>query len=337
LSSAAPSWKKCSDERYSRSQLLSKAIRTVTAKPPKPKLVIILGPTAAGKSEVALELAPVVKAEILNADSQQVYRYMDIGTGKPCVAERERVRHHLVDIINPDEEFNAAIFRRLAAIAVADIQRREKQVIVCGGTGLYLKALTQGLFSGPAQDLAIRERLNAEADRGGLGSLYRRLERVDPPAMSRIHPNDRQRIVRALEVFELTGRAISDWQKEHAFAESLFTTLKIGLQRERAELYDRINERCDRMMADGFMDEVNALLSKGYGFDLKPMQTIGYRHLGLVIRGEAPAQEALVLMKRDTRRLAKQQLTWFRSDHDIQWFHPDEKKEIRAAVENFLS
>lgn len=309
----------------------------MTAKTPKPKLVIILGPTAVGKSEVALDLAALVGAEIINADSQQVYRYMDIGTGKPSAAERERISHHLIDIIDLDEEFNVATFRRLATAAAADIHRRGKRTIVCGGTGLYLKALTQGLFTGPAQDLAIRERLNAEADRAGLASLYRRLERVDPQAMSRIHPNDRQRIVRALEVFELTGRAISDWQKEHAFAESLFETLKIGLERERAELYDRINERCDRMIADGFMDEVNALLNKGYGFDLKPLQTLGYRHMGLVIRGEASAEEALALMKRDTRRLAKQQLTWFRGDRDIQWLHPDKKKEIRAAVESFLS
>jgi tRNA dimethylallyltransferase len=309
----------------------------VVAKQLKPKLVIILGPTAVGKSEVAFEFARSMDAEIVNADSQLVYRYMDIGTGKPSVEERERVRHHLVDIINPDEEFNAAIFRHLATAAIADIQIRGKQVVLCGGSGLYVKALTQGLFTGPAQDLAIRARLNAEADRAGLAALYRRLERVDPQAMSRIHPNDQQRIVRALEVFELTGRAISDWQKEHAFAESLFETLKIGLERERAELYERINERCDRMMADGLMDEVHALLNKGYGFDLKPLQTIGYRHMGLVIRGEASAEEALALMKRDTRRLAKQQLTWFRGDHDIQWFHPDKKKEIRAAIENFLS
>lgn len=307
------------------------------AKQLKPKLVIVLGPTAVGKSEIVFELARTMGAEIINADSQQIYRYMDIGTGKPSAAERERVRHHLVDIINPNEEFNAAIFRRLATAAIADIQTRGKQAIVCGGTGLYLKALTGGLFTGPAQDPAIRERLNAEADRAGVGSLYRRLERVDPQAMSRIHPNDRQRIVRALEVFELTGKAISDWQKEHAFAESLFETLKIGLERERAELYDRINKRCDRMIADGLLDEVKMLLDKGYGFDLKPLQTIGYRHMGLVIRGEATAEDAIALMKRDTRRLAKQQLTWFRGDHDIQWFHPDGRKPIETAVERFLS
>jgi tRNA dimethylallyltransferase len=308
----------------------------VVAKPPKTKLVIILGPTAVGKSEVALGLASQIAAEIINADSQQVYRYMDIGTGKPSAAERERVCHHMIDIINPDEEFNAALFRRLSIAAIADIESREKRVIVCGGTGLYLKALTKGLFTGPAQDLSLREALNAEADKLGLAALYQRLERVDPEAISRIHPNDRQRIVRALEVFTLTGKPISEWQKEHAFSETVFETLVIGLQRERAELYNAINERCERMIADGLLDEVQQLVDRGYGLDLKPLQSIGYRHMGLVLKGELPGEEAIALMKRDTRRLAKQQLTWFRGDHDIQWFHPDQKKQVRAAAKSFL-
>ena len=307
----------------------------MVAKQSKPKLVIILGPTAVGKSEVALELAPPMSAEIINADSQQVYRYMDIGTGKPSVADRERIRHHLIDIINPDEEFNAALFRQLSIAAIADIQSREKRVIVCGGTGLYLKALTKGLFTGRAQDLSLREALNAEADKQGLPSLYRRLERVDPEAISRIHPNDRQRIIRALEVFALTGKPISEWQKEHAFGESAFATLIVGLQRERAELYNAINERCERMISDGLMDEVKQLVDRGYGLDLKPLQSIGYRHMGLVLKGELRREEAIALMKRDTRRLAKQQLTWFRGDHDIQWFHPDQTKQLRAAAESF--
>jgi tRNA dimethylallyltransferase len=308
----------------------------VVAKQPKPKLVIILGPTAVGKSEVALGLASQMAAEIINADSQQVYRYMDIGTGKPSAAERERVRHHLIDIINPDEEFNVAIFRQLSIAAITDIESRGKRVIVCGGTGLYLKALTKGLFTGPAQDLSLREALNAEANNLGLASLYQRLERVDAEAMSRIHPNDRQRIVRALEVFALTGKPISAWQKEHAFGESAFETLIIGLQRERAELYNAINERCEGMISGGLMDEVKQLLDRGYGLDLKPLQSIGYRHMGLVLKGELPREDAIALMKRDTRRLAKRQLTWFRGDHDIQWFHPDQTKQLRAAAESFL-
>jgi tRNA dimethylallyltransferase len=309
----------------------------VVAKQPKSKLVIILGPTAVGKSKVALGLASQMAAEIINADSQQVYRYMDIGTGKPSLAERERVRHHLIDIIDPDEEFNAAIFRQLSMAAIADIESRGKRVIVCGGTGLYLKALTQGLFTGPAQDLSLRERLNAEADNLGLAALYQQLETVDPEAMSRIHPNDRQRIIRALEVFTLTGKPISAWQKEHAFGESAFETLVIGLQRERAELYNAINERCERMILDGLMDEVKQLVDRGYGLDLKPLQSIGYRHMGLVLKGELPRDEAIALMKRDTRRLAKRQLTWFRGDPGIKWFHPDQSKQLQAAVERFLA
>jgi tRNA dimethylallyltransferase len=308
----------------------------VVAKEPKPKLVIILGPTAVGKSEVAFGLAAQIAAEIINADSQQVYRYMDVGTGKPSVAERERVRHHLIDIINPDEEFNAALFRQLSITAIADIESRGKRVIVCGGSGLYIKALTKGLFTGPAQDLSLRETLNSEADNLGLAALYQRLERVDPGAISRIHPNDRQRIVRALEVFTLTGKPISRWQKEHAFSETVFETLIIGLQRERAELYNAINERCERMIADGLLDEVKQLADRGFGLDLKPLQSIGYRHMGLVLKGELPHEEAVALMKRDTRRLAKQQLTWFRGDHDIQWFHPDQERRLRAAAESFL-
>ena len=303
---------------------------------PKAKLVIILGPTAVGKSKLALELASQIGAEIINADSQQVYRYMDIGTGKPSEAERERVRHHLIDIIDPDEEFNAAIFRRLSMAAIADIQSRGKRVIVCGGTGLYLKALTKGLFEGPGQDLALREELNAEAETLGLSALYQRLERVDPEAMSRIHPNDRQRIIRALEVFALTGKPITEWQKEHAFSERAFETLVIGLQRERAELYNAINARCEQMIADGLLEEVRRLVDRGFGLDLKPLQSIGYRHMGLVLKGELRLEEAVALLKRDTRRLAKQQLTWFRGEHDIQWFHPDQKNQLRAAVENFL-
>jgi tRNA dimethylallyltransferase len=303
----------------------------------KPKLLIITGPTAVGKSEMALGLGAAMGAEIINADSQQVYRYMDIGTGKPSAAERERVRHHLIDVVDPNDEFNAAIFRKLSSAAIADIESRAKRVIVCGGTGLYLKALTKGLFNGPAQDLALREALNSEADQSGLAALYQRLERVDPAAAARIHPHDRQRIVRALEVFALTGKPVTEWQKEHAFGERAFETLVVGLQRERAELYHAINERCEQMVAAGLMDEVRQLIDRGYGLDLKPLQSIGYRHMGFVLEGKLARDEATALMKRDTRRLAKRQLTWFRADQEIVWFHPDQKKELRGAAERFFA
>jgi tRNA dimethylallyltransferase len=209
----------------------------------KPKLVIILGPTAVGKSEVALRLAESENGEIVNADSQEVYRHMDIGTGKPSKADRERVPHHLIDIVAPNEEFNAALLCRLATDSIGQIHARERNVIVCGGTGLYLRALTHGLFEGPGQDPEVRQTLEQEIADRGLAILYKRLEGIDPAAGSTIHPNDRQRIIRALEVYQLTGKPLSEWQKAHGFQEDLFDILKIGLLRERAELYDLINSR----------------------------------------------------------------------------------------------
>ena len=235
----------------------------------KPKILIILGPTAVGKSELALTLAERLNGEIVNADSQQVYRYMDIGTGKPSPADRQRVRHHLIDVVNPDEEFNAAMFRHLASEVIQQISERKHNPIVCGGTGLYLKALTRGLFEGPAQDIALRRELEQEIAEHGLTSLYRRLVDIDPTVVSTIHPNDRLRTVRALEVFHLTGKPISQWQQEHRFAEQPFEVLKIGLNRERGELYDRIDRRSAAMVEAGFLDEVGSLAARGYSLDLK--------------------------------------------------------------------
>ncbi|MFQ5683958.1 MAG: tRNA (adenosine(37)-N6)-dimethylallyltransferase MiaA [Candidatus Binatia bacterium] len=302
----------------------------------KPKLVIILGPTGVGKSEVALEIASEIDGEIINADSQQVYRYMDIGTGKPGSNERNKIPHHLIDIVNPDEEFNVALFRRRAVKSSREIYRRGKKAILCGGSGLYIRALTHGLFSGPGTDPEIRRQLEQEAGQNGLGSLYDGLKHFDPEATSWIHPNDRQRIIRALEVFVATGKRISQWQREHGFKGSSFEALKIGLHREREELYGLINNRCEQMIADGLENEVRKLVDKGYGPDLKPMQSVGYRHMGLYLIGELSLEDAIALMKRDTRRLAKRQLTWFRGDHEVHWFHPEkERADILKAVKGF--
>ena len=303
----------------------------------KPKLVIILGPTAVGKTEVALELAEKLNGEIVNADSQQVYRFMDMGTGKPSKAERERVFHHLVDVVNPDDEFNAALFRRLATDAIEEIHERGRNAFVCGGTGLYLRALTQGLFEGPGQDPAIRRGLENEIEERGLAVVYHRLEQIDPTVGSTIHPNDRQRIVRALEVYQITGKPISAWQNQHGFQENPFTLLKIGLNRERPELYDLINRRSDEMVRGGLLDEVRGLAEKGYRLDLKPLQSVGYRQMGAVLQKKIPLADASEEMKQETRHLAKRQLTWFRRDAEIRWFHPERQKtEIFQAAENFL-
>jgi tRNA dimethylallyltransferase len=303
----------------------------------KPKLVIILGPTAVGKSEVAIKLAGVIGAEIINADSQLVYRYMNVGTGKPSRADRERVAHHLIDVVDPDEEFNVAIFRRLALETINNIHARGKHVAVCGGTGLYLKALTRGLFVGPEQDREVRGDLASEIEAKGLGVLYQHLIEVDPAAHSRIHPNDRQRIIRALEVYRLTGKPMSQWQQEHGFGDEPFDTLKIGLQRERAELYELINRRCERMIAEGLLDEVRELAAKGYSLDLKPLQSVGYRQMGLVLQGMLEIDKAVEEMKQETRHLAKRQLTWFRQDHEIRWLHPEkQRQEIIDSVQRFF-
>ncbi len=293
----------------------------------KPRLVIILGPTAVGKSQLALQLARRLDGEIVNADSQQVYRCMDIGTGKPSQADRAAVRHHLIDIVAPDEEFNAARYRDLAARAIDDIQRRGKRVLICGGTGLYLKALMHGLFEGPAQDRELRKKLEAEIERHGLAALYRRLCAIDAGVESAIHPNDRQRIIRALEVYHATGKPIGVWQREHAFKESHYAALKIGLERARAELYELINRRSEQMVEAGLLDEVRGLAARGYSLDLKPLRSVGYRQMGEVLREGKDLQQALEEMKQETRRLAKRQLTWYRSDPEIRWFHPERQAE----------
>ncbi|HUK39574.1 MAG TPA: tRNA (adenosine(37)-N6)-dimethylallyltransferase MiaA [Candidatus Acidoferrales bacterium] len=302
----------------------------------KPKIILVIGPTAVGKSKMALGLAQEIGAEIINADSQQVYRYMDIGTEKPSEAERELVRHHIIDVANPDQEFNVAMFCRLAEESIRDIESRGRNVIVCGGTGLYIKALTRGLFVGPAHDSLIRARLKEELETHGLGALYHRLVGVDLAATSRIHPNDQQRIMRALEVYELTGKPMSEWQEAHGFGERPYETLTVALDRERAELYDRINQRCEKMIEAGLLDEVAGLVKKGYGLDLRPLKSVGYRHMGLVLKGEMLLDEAVELMKRDTRRLAKRQLTWFRGVDEIHWYHPNDKAQIDSSVERFL-
>jgi tRNA dimethylallyltransferase len=303
----------------------------------KPKLVIILGPTGVGKSEVAIQLALEVGGEIINADSQQVYRHMNIGTAKPSADQRQRVPYHLIDLVDPGDEFNAALFCRTALESAQQVWSRRKKVFLCGGAGLYIKAFTHGLFVGPPRDPEIRKRLESEAQEQGLASLYNRLKELDPDALSWIHPNDRQRIIRALEVFKTTGKKLSQWQREHGFKESPFENLKIGLNREREELYMLINRRCDEMIANGLVEEVKGLVEMGYGLQLKPLQSVGYRHVGLYLGGAMSLEDSVSLMKRDTRRLAKRQLTWFRSDPEIRWFHPERDREkILETVKQFL-
>lgn len=284
------------------------------------KILIICGPTASGKSDLALRLAHALDAEIVNADSMQIYRGLDIGTAKPSPDQRAEIRHHLIDVAEPDQPFSAADFSDAADDAIRDIASRGKRVIVAGGTGLYIRALVKGLVDSPSGAGEIRQDLQDEAGRVGNEAMLERLRSVDPEMAAGLHPNNLVRIIRALEVYHLTGIPLSRYQKEHAFAPRRYDALQIGISVDRGVLYERIDDRVERMLADGLLGEVSALLAAGFGRDLKPLRSIGYKEAAAHLCGELSREEAARLIKRDTRHYAKRQLTWFMADPDILWF-----------------
>jgi tRNA dimethylallyltransferase len=299
-------------------------------------VIVVVGPTAVGKTETVLHLATELTAEIINADSMQVYRYLDIGTAKPTTADQALVPHHLLDLVDPDEEFDAFRYADLGRLAIAEVWGRGRAALVAGGTGLYVKALLHGLFPGAPKSVGVRDRLRAEAAAHGAMHLYRRLAQVDPGTAQRVHCRDLVRMVRALEVWECSGRPISAWQQEHGFREEPFRLLQIGLSVPRPELYSRIDERVERMMAQGFLEEVAWLLDQGYEPELKSMQSLGYRHLVGYLTGGSSLGETVRMMKRDTRRYAKRQMTWFGRDPKIYWFHPSQREGMTSLALAFL-
>ena len=306
------------------------------------KVILIFGPTAVGKT--ALLEAPVFKnSEIINADSMQVYRGMNIGTAKPEKNFMKRVKHHLIDIREPDEQFHAGDFVALADDLVREISGRGRLPVICGGTGFYFKNFIYGLPDAPPSDEKIRDRLQAEFEREGSEPLYRRLGEIDPEAAARISRNDTYRILRALEVFETSGRPLSDF-KMPAQPRAAFDCLVIGLKREREALYERINMRVDMMFEQGLFEEVRRLAAAGCRSGHPGMKGIGYREffdLGVELEADViePSKlEALTeLIKRNSRRYAKRQITWFRQLKDIHWFEPDDINGITAAVEGFTA
>jgi tRNA dimethylallyltransferase len=303
---------------------------------PKPRLIILLGPTGVGKTAIALRIAEQCGGEIISADSMQVYRGMDIGTAKPTPEERRRVRHHLLDVADPDEPFHVSRYCDLARGVIARLRREGKPVIVAGGTGLYIRALLGGLINGPGADESLRQTMKEEVQQGGVSALYEKLRSRDAKAAERINPHDTVRIIRALEVLELTGRSISDYQREHRFREKPYETLKIGLTLPREQLQARIAIRADRMIADGFVDEVRRLLAGGYDRSLKPMQSLGYRHLVAHIDGEQNLETAIRLIKRDTSHYAKRQMTFFAADREISWLTPEDHAAAAERIGLFL-
>jgi len=284
------------------------------------RILVIVGPTASGKSDLALRLARELDAEIVNADSMQVYRGMNIGTAKPTPEQRAHVPHHLIDVAEPDRLFSAADFAEAADEAIRAITGRGKRVIVVGGTGLYIRALLKGLVDSPSGAGAVRSALQEEAAQMGNEAMLERLRQVDPELAARMHPNNLVRIIRALEVHRLTGVPLSRHQQEHSFSARRYDALQIGISVDRKELYGRIEARVDRMLAEGLPAEVRGLLAQGFGRSLKAMRSIGYKEVAAYLSGELSLEEAAQLMKRDTRRYAKRQLTWFNADRDILWF-----------------
>ncbi len=303
----------------------------------KEKVVIITGPTGCGKSALAAALAAELNGEVISADSMQVYKYMDIGTAKPARDALESVPHHLIDIVEPDGEYSAADFRADALEIIREIRKRGRNVFIAGGTGLYIKALQRGLFEGPAADRALRESLWSEARRHGSVRLHERLAEVDPESASRIHPNNAVRIIRALEVYESSGRPMADFHREHSFRDSPFNAVKIGLMKERERLYRDIEERVDGMVGSGLVEEVSRLLGMGYGAELKPMRGLGYKEMALHLRGELSLDEAVSLLKKNTRHYAKRQIAWFGKDPETSWFSPERKNDIMELVKRCLN
>jgi tRNA dimethylallyltransferase len=303
----------------------------------KPSIIVICGPTGIGKTSAGIETAEIFGGEIISADSMQIYKYLDIGTAKPTKQETQRVLHHMVDIIDPDEDFSAAKFASMGIEIINRLEKENKVPFVVGGTGLYIKALVHGLFDAePAADSDFKIFLKEHAKVYGTEFLYNKLKKLDPEAANKIHPNDTFRIIRAFEVFESTGISISEHQKKHGFLENRFNVLKIGLNVERETLYRQIEKRVDLMIEAGFADEVKRLLDMNYSANLKSMQSIGYRHMIDHITGSTTLDEAVRTLKQDTRRFAKRQLTWFNADPDIIWVRPDQVKDIKALVEKFI-
>jgi tRNA dimethylallyltransferase len=295
-------------------------------------VVVIVGPTAVGKSRVAVEVAKVFETEVLTADSRQVYRGMDVGTDKPSLEERQGVPHRLIDLINPNESSNAGLYRRQAIDEIERLHGDSRLPLVVGGTGLYVRTLLKGLCGAPPADPIVRAVLRREAKDQGLDRLYARLVEVDPATAARLHPRDESKVIRALEVHQLSGRRMSEFQQEHGFAERPFSALIIGLNRDRDALYRRIEARIDWQLAHGLIEETQQLLAQGYQRTSAAMKGLGYRQVAEHLAGEYDAAEMVRRFKRDTRHFSKRQMTWFRKEPGIQWLTIEESESVQHTA-----
>ena len=298
----------------------------------KLELICLLGPTAVGKTPVAIQLAQRLNAEIVSIDSRQIYRQMDIGTAKPTPEEQKAARHHLIDCVHISELFSVADYQSLADAAIADIQNRGKRVLLVGGAGLYFRAIVDGLFEGPGADPSLRERLEAEATQHGVNVLHGRLRACDPESAERIHPNNIVRVIRALEVYELTGIPMSVHQQQWHPENQRYPFIAFCLTMPRALLYQRIEQRVDVMLVNGLIAEVESLLAAGYARDTVALRSFGYKELIAYLDGKCTYLEAVEQLKQNTRRFAKRQLTWFRKDTRLEWIDRNATPNIVAYL-----
>ena len=315
----------------------------------KQKLLILCGPTAVGKTELSLQIAERFSCEIISVDSMQVYRYMDIGTAKPTPAEKARIPHYLIDIVDPDDDYTLGRFVEDGGEAIRTIGNHGNIPLLAGGTGLYFRGLLEGVFDefayaadcdaagGGEKIKPLKQDLRTRLQKEGNEVLYRELAEVDPETAERIHPNDTQRLLRGLEIFYATGMPWSRHLAKQRKQTPQYRALKIGLSRPRQELYERINQRVRLMAEQGLLAEVEKLLAMGYDRNLKAMQAIGYRHMLNFLDGIWTWEQALQLLARDTRHYAKRQFTWFNSDPEIIWHDVHEKDNIFQNIENFLT
>lgn len=285
----------------------------------KRKILVIAGPTAIGKTPLSVAVAEKLNAEIISADSRQIFRYMDICTAKPTAGERRSVPHHFIDHINPDEYYNAGQYGADGRSIIDAIWKRNREVVVVGGSGLYIRSLIDGFIGEGEKNEVIRVEIRNRIARHGLESVYRELETLDPAAASKIHPNDAKRIERALEVYEFTGKRISEKHAQQS-VQINFVPVMIGLTCDRAELYRRIESRVEDMIRRGVIEETRQLLKKGYSPQLTSMESLGYREIIAHLHGEITYERMLELFKQGSRNYAKRQLTWFRRDTRIRWF-----------------
>ena len=302
-------------------------------------MILILGVTASGKGRLAFDLAESLDAEIISIDSMKVYRRMDIGTAKPPQEAHRGIKYHLIDIIEPSDSFSAGAFRERALSAMEQIEGRGKKIIAVGGTALYIKALLYGLFEGPGSDKQIRAELHERAETQGLAELYQELTKIDPIAAERINLNDSKRIIRALEVYRITGKPISSFQRQWDDSDVKHDWTIIGLRREKAEESRRINSRVKKMIAAGLVDEVKALLGEEKPLSKQARCAIGYAEIIEYLNGRIELEDAVELIKKNTRRLAKNQRTWFKTFKDVHWLdiEPEETAEdILSRAKTFI-